>query len=49
MFDVGFGDVNVIFEDLKVGFEVLLFGMGMVFLFLLFGFIGLLIFGFLDF
>ncbi|WP_349358240.1 flagellar motor protein MotA [Stappia sp.] len=46
--DVGSGDANVIFEDLKAGLEAPLSGMGTAFSSSLFGLTGSLILGFLD-
>jgi hypothetical protein len=46
--DVGSGDANVIFEDLKAGLEAPLAGMGTAFSSSLFGLTGSLILGFLD-
>ncbi|GGB32642.1 flagellar motor protein MotA [Roseibium aquae] len=46
--DVGSGDSNVIFEDLKAGLEAPLSGMGTAFSSSLFGLTGSLILGFLD-
>ncbi|WP_289036227.1 flagellar motor protein MotA [uncultured Roseibium sp.] len=46
--DVGSGDANVIFEDLKAGLEAPLSGMGTAFSSSLFGLTGSLVLGFLD-
>jgi len=46
--DVGSGDSNVIFEDLKAGLEAPLAGMGTAFSSSLFGLAGSLVLGFLD-
>ncbi|MEJ8473064.1 flagellar motor protein MotA [Roseibium algae] len=46
--DVGSGDSNVIFEDLKAGLEAPLSGMGTAFSSSLFGLTGSLVLGFLD-
>ncbi len=46
--DVGSGDANVIFEDLKAGLEAPLSGMGTAFSSSLFGLTGSLILGFMD-
>ncbi len=46
--DVGSGDSNVIFEDLKSGLEAPLSGMGTAFASSLFGLAGSLVLGFLD-
>lgn len=46
--DVGSGDANVIFEDLKSGLEAPLSGMGTAFSSSLFGLTGSLVLGFLD-
>ncbi|MEM1047558.1 MAG: flagellar motor protein MotA [Pseudomonadota bacterium] len=46
--DVGSGDANVIFEDLKAGLEAPLTGMGTAFSSSLFGLAGSLVLGFLD-
>ena len=46
--DVGSGEANVIFEDLKAGLEAPLSGMGTAFSSSLFGLAGSLILGFLD-
>ena len=46
--DVGSGDSNVIFEDLKTGLEAPLSGMGTAFASSLFGLAGSLVLGFLD-